>query len=236
MRNHKAEPAAERVQTIGSFAGAFLSFEGIPEVTTLQSLVIKGPRTIGALAWPTAGLPRTEREMLQLRLIAILKYVYRQRIFFQGQMDRLIESMMPPSAVPLPPQVLQARRNAEARDALLREFGAMTSAQIGERAGSKSPNRAALAHRWKSDGRIFAVSHQGLNYFPGFQFTEDGQPVEIIKDVLHLLGNKLAPWELALWFTRRNGWLSGRRPVDFLRTEPEEVLLAAAREAEELVF
>jgi hypothetical protein len=76
--------------------------------------------------------------------------------------------------------VLQTRRNTVARDALLREFGAMTSAQIGENEGARSPNRAALAHRWKSDGRIFAVPHHGANSFPGFQFNEDSQPLEVI--------------------------------------------------------
>src|SRR5436190_187148 len=58
--------------------------------------------------------------------------------------------MIPSSSVPLPPQVLQARRNADARVKLLEEFGALKSTDIGTAAGSKASNRAALAHRWKS--------------------------------------------------------------------------------------
>lgn len=159
-----------------------------------------------------------------------------QRIEMEEQMQKLIAAMMPSATVPLPPYVLQARRNAVARDALFREFGAMTSAQVGESAGSRSPNRGSLAHRWKSDGRIFSVLHQGSNYFPGFQFTDEGQPVEVIGKVIAILGEKLAPWELALWFTKSNGWLAGRRPVDLLLEAPDRVVAAAEREAEERVF
>jgi hypothetical protein len=42
--------------------------------------------------------------------------IAQRRNELDAQMQRMIESMIPPSAVPLPPQVLQARRNAEARD------------------------------------------------------------------------------------------------------------------------
>ena len=65
----------------------------------------------------------------------------------------LIEALMPvPLAVPTPAAVLQARRNAEARTALLREFGALRSAEVAELAGSRAGNRAALANRWRSEG------------------------------------------------------------------------------------
>lgn len=183
-----------------------------------------------------ATLEFLRRDVLRLKVLAILKSIYTQRVQMQTQMQNLIEAMTPPAAVPLPPQVLQARRNAVARDALLREFGGMTSAQIGENAGSRSPNRAALAHRWKSDGRIFAVPHQGTNYFPGFQFRDDGQPLEVIAQVIRILGSKRGPWEIALWFTSNNGWLGGRRPVDLLREDAASVVTAAEREAEDLFF
>jgi hypothetical protein len=149
---------------------------------------------------------------------------------------RMIESMIPSSTVPLPAQVLQARRNAEAREQLLHEFGAFTSADIGDAAGSKASNRGALAHRWKSDGRVFAVLHRGTTYFPGFQFTAEGQPLPIIAEIVSILGDIRPGWELALWFAASNGWLSGKRPVDVLLTSPAAVLEAARREAEERAF
>jgi DNA-directed RNA polymerase specialized sigma24 family protein len=141
-----------------------------------------------------------------------------------------------PATVPLPPQVLQAQRNAAARHLLVTEFGGLTSADIGQLAGSKSSNRAALAHRWKSDGRIFAVTHQGTPTFPGFQFSPEGQPLPVIASLLAILGATHRGWELALWFLGSNGWLGGRRPVDLLLTAPNRVIAAARHEAEAFVF
>jgi hypothetical protein len=69
--------------------------------------------------------------------------------------------------VPSAPAVLQARRNALAREELFKEFGAYTSAEVADLAGSKAANKAALANRWKQEGRIFSVMHHGVDYFPG---------------------------------------------------------------------
>ena len=60
------------------------------------------------------------------------------------------------------------------------------------------------------------------------------QPV--VADVLATLGQQGRGWQLALWFTSANGWVDGRRPVDLLHSEPEEVAQAAKWEAEGLVF
>jgi hypothetical protein len=149
--------------------------------------------------------------------------------------SRLIESMLP-AAVPSAPAVLQARRNALAREELFKEFGAYTSAEIADLAGSKASNKAALANRWKQEGRIFSVTHHGSTYFPAYQFDAEGRPRSVIAQVIDTLGRKSAEWELALWFTRGTGWLDGRRPVDLLESEPEEVAQAAEREAEGLFF
>jgi hypothetical protein len=185
--------------------------------------------------WTRENPAKATTSVAALALGAGLVYSMTRRHEELQQMEEMIGAMMPRTAVPLPVQVLQARRNAEGRAALFQEFGALTSAQIGEMAGSKSPNRAALAHKWKTDRRIFAVPHQGVNYFPGFQFSQDGQPLPVIGAILEELAEWSA-WDIALWFTSRTGSLGGRRPVDLLKSEPDAVVRAAAAEAEELVF
>ncbi|HYI09885.1 MAG TPA: hypothetical protein VEK57_12545 [Thermoanaerobaculia bacterium] len=152
------------------------------------------------------------------------------------QMNRMVEAMLPDMRVPLPVEVLQARRNAEARYELLQEFGGLTSTQVGEFAGTKSSNRAALAHRWKSDGRIFSVVYRGVTYFPGFQFDAEGQPLPVMAEIIKIVGQVAKGWGVALWFTGANGWLGGKRPVDLLVKNPKKVLEAARHEAEELYF
>jgi hypothetical protein len=146
----------------------------------------------------------------------------------------MIESMMP-SRVPTAPMVLQARRNGAARTELMDEFGLLASSEVAEINQSKAENKAALASRWKGEGRIFSVKHDGRDWFPGFQFETSGRPRPIIARVLEALGGS-REWETALWFTGASGYLDGDRPVDHLEDDPEAVIRAAAHEAEDVYF
>ncbi|MFP5284653.1 MAG: hypothetical protein ACLGI9_02845, partial [Thermoanaerobaculia bacterium] len=149
--------------------------------------------------------------------------------------ERLIESMLPPT-VPSTARVLQARRNALAREALLQEFGALTSAEVADLAGSRAANKAALANRWKQEGRIFPITHHGQTLFPSYQFDSNGQPWPVIAEILSTLGQQSRDWELAIWFVSSSGWLGGRRPVDLLEDDPAAVAKAARHETFDLVF
>ncbi|HYU31744.1 MAG TPA: hypothetical protein VEW48_06245 [Thermoanaerobaculia bacterium] len=155
-----------------------------------------------------------------------------------AQMERMIEAMLPPLSTLLPSTVeaLQARRNAEARASLVRDFGALTSTQVAELAGSRASNRAALANRWKQEGRIFSVNYEGATLYPAFQLDAEGRPWPVIAEVIRTLGSKSTDWELALWFTTNVGWLDGQRPVDLLESDPAAVAEAAESEAAELVY
>jgi hypothetical protein len=151
----------------------------------------------------------------------------------------LIERLMPGRLeVPTPAVVLQARRNAEARTALLGEFGALRSAEVAEMAGSRAANRAALANRWRAENRVVAVPVGDELFYPGFQFTPEGRPHPTVAAALRTLRSlpELSDWQAALWFAGASGWLGGRRPVDLLDEDPGAVEAAARREVEELVF
>lgn len=157
----------------------------------------------------------------------------------QRRFQDLIERLMPERVeVPAPAVVLQARRNAEARTALLGEFGALRSAEVAELAGSRAANRAALANRWRAENRVVAVPVGDELLYPGFQFTPEGRPRPAVGAALAILRSDagLSDWQAALWFVGANGWLGGRRPVDLLEDDPGAVEAAARRELEELVF
>lgn len=171
----------------------------------------------GAALWVAAG----DEELLSQAMALVHSAQGRSE-----QMHGMIEAMLP-SEVPGKAAVLQARRNTEARRALFDEFGALTSTEVAELAGSSAKNRAALANRWRKERRIFAVNHHGQLYFAGFQFREDGRPRPVIADVLHAFGESEGSWQIALWFTGACGWLDGARPVDLLSSEPEKVAKAA---------
>ena len=144
-----------------------------------------------------------------------------------GRQAKLIKAMAPPVALPGEAAVLQAQRNAEARAAILEEFGGLTSAQVADLGGSRAANRSATAHRWRSEGRIFAVSYRGATVFPGFQFGAEGRPRPVVAEVVRRLGGAVGPWELALWFTTASDRLGGARPVDRLDADPDAVVAAA---------
>jgi CheY-like chemotaxis protein len=140
---------------------------------------------------------------------------------------------LPKPAAPSAAETAQLRRNADARRAFLAEFGTLTSREAAEFAGSRAQNRAALANRWKAEGKIFAVESGGKTLFPAFQFSDDdGQPRPVIAEVLVVLQPRYSDWQTALWFTGRNGWLGARRPVDVLQSAPDAAVEAARRETE----
>jgi hypothetical protein len=145
----------------------------------------------------------------------------------------LAEELMPSGPLPTVGQVWQAQRNAEARWQLFSEFGAYTSQEIGERR-SRASNKHALANRWRSEGKVFAVEHGGQLVYPGFQFDpETLAPQPVVANVLEALPrDALSDWEVALWWTAGNGWLGGRRPVDVIDDDPSVLAGAAAKLAE----
>ena len=132
--------------------------------------------------------------------------------------------MSPRFEPPPPALLLQARRNAEARRDLLNDYGAFTPATLADANGSTASNRAALASRWRKEGRIFGVTYKDRTYFPSFQFDDRARPLDVIARVMSSFRTKpIGEWEIALWFTSANEWLSGRRPFDRVLEAAESV-------------
>lgn len=116
----------------------------------------------------------------------------------------------------------QAKLLERARRAFLKEFGSLDEPSDCER---------LLRER-----KILALPYQNATYIPSFQLDEKGHPRPAVARVIQILGKDTSDWGVALWFTVANGWLDGKRPVDLLKDEPEEVIQAAEQEAAELVF
>ncbi len=133
-------------------------------------------------------------------------------------LKRRVSKPMDPESV----AARQAKRLERARKAILKEFGSLEKPVDGER---------LLRER-----KIIALSYQDATYTPSFQFDERGNPRPAVAKVIQILGKDTSDWGIAIWFTAANGWLDGKRPVDLLEDEPEEVVQAAEQEAAELVF
>ncbi|MBZ6384052.1 hypothetical protein [Sphingomonas sanguinis] len=130
-------------------------------------------------------------------------------------------------------QAAVAADNTAIRQRFVQEIETFTSAQVAARAGHEAKNRHQTAARWKALRRIFAVSYQGQDRFPAFQFDADGKPRPVIKKVLEVLPDNRTPWQVAFWFVSSNSWLGGPAPSDRL-DDADAVIEAAVHESDEI--
>jgi hypothetical protein len=208
-----------------SFMGEFEVVDGLPSSSELRSMA----DLVGEGA-PTRAIERLARVLERAEQLGWTAYLVAVDRDASTAVEPLIESMLPdnPPEIPSQAAVLQARRNAEARIELLREFGFLTAEQIAE-GRSRAANRSAMAGRWRSEGKIAGVEWKGRVLYPGFQFDEEGGPLPIVARVLTSLPrDRMSDWEVALWWTSANGWLSGDRPVDWLHAADQQPLIDAA--------
>jgi hypothetical protein len=149
-----------------------------------------------------------------------------------GDVGALIEAQMETGQPGTSPILEHVRRNAQARDAFIAECGGLlTSLEVAELAGSAADNKAQIAHRWRKEGRIFAVEHRGQTYFPALQFDPaTGRPRDVVARLIKTLAPYYQGWALALWFAGAHAWLDGKRPVEMLERDPGNVLDAAKKE------
>ncbi|MEJ7747751.1 MAG: hypothetical protein WKF56_00485 [Candidatus Limnocylindrales bacterium] len=151
-----------------------------------------------------------------------------QRVDRADPFEALIEAMLP--VVPTTGTANQAVRNAAARREFFAEFPTFTSADVARAAGSAAKNVAALATRWRKEGRVFAVPWGGELRYPAFQFDDDGAPLPTIKPVLEILTAIASHWQVALWFATPSPYLPrDARPIQVM-LDPDRLLAAAQAE------
>lgn len=129
---------------------------------------------------------------------------------------------------PVSPQLarsVQATENAW-RD-MESEFGLLTSTEVSQAVGSKSPNRSYASDQ-RAAGRLLAIKRSGAYRYPGFQIDRLEHRIRPVMEDLLRVAKETGRSEasLALWMTVPTGYLDGARPVDQLAI-PEKVVEAA---------
>lgn len=147
--------------------------------------------------------------------------------------ETIIEVLHALPEVPRAEHMEQLRRNADMRARFLKGVPLLKSADVARLSGSSARNVSAKANRWKSEKRVFSVVQGGVDHFPAFQFTDDGQPAPAIAEILGIFSG-LSDWQIALWFFAPNGWLAEEPPMDVVQREPQAVIAAARRAVEPL--
>lgn len=80
---------------------------------------------------------------------------------------------------------------------------------------------------WKDSRKIYSLLHEGTELFPRYAFSTLFQPVYELEPILMAFEGKKTNLAIACWFAGNNGYLGGKRPLDILETNPEDVLSAA---------
>ena len=140
-----------------------------------------------------------------------------------------IAEMYVPKA-PAPSTVLlQAKMMAEAKRSVLQSGDWITANDIAELAKFSSANPSTQPSKWKREKRIFAIRHNGIDYFPIYALDEDTgyRPYAGLKDIIQVLESRKDGWGMAYWFASLNGRLGSKPPKDLLKTDPGSVLAAA---------
>lgn len=149
----------------------------------------------------------------------------------QGTIDQIVSLLVP--RAPVSPSVLkEAQMLAKAKKAILESGDWLSAGQVAELAGFTSGNPSAQPNRWKHKGKVFALSHNGCDYFPAYGLDQAGgfRPLPAMAQVLDVFAGRKDGWGLAFWFASVNGMLGGKRPQDLLATAADRVIAAAEDE------
>jgi hypothetical protein len=112
------------------------------------------------------------------------------------------------------------------REHFMSHYKGLSAAQVAEEAGNTAKNRSAIASRWASEKKIFGVRFQNQTLYPAFQF-KDGEPIQVIADILKEMPSSFTGWDLAFFLTSPNSYLDGKLPVELLKSKPERVVSLA---------
>lgn len=126
----------------------------------------------------------------------------------------------------------EASMLANAQRAVLSSTRWLTAEQISKMAGFDVIDFSIQLGHWKSNRQIFAIEHDGIEYFPEYSLnaSDNFRPVSVLMKIISLFAESKDSWGLAYWFAGTNGYLGGQRPHELLLIKPIEVLKAAKDE------
>ena len=167
--------------------------------------------------------PQVESILAELIPLVIARVKEKRQTDFRSLLDVLLRGVKLRTL-----DIRSAQNQAKALEAVLENCEWLTAEEIGERGEFSPSNPAALAIRWKLEGKIFAVPYQGKDRFPRYGLDEAFRPIPDLESILKLFG-PISPWRIAVWFESTNTWLDHHRPRELLSKEPEKVLRATKR-------
>ncbi len=172
-------------------------------------------------------------EEVYRRVGEVLPQLIRSR--WQEKLNKVVEGLLPEMALSRA-ALLQASMQAEAKGQILGSGDYVRASEIAKLAGYSENNPSAQPSKWKRDGAIFSIEHNGADYFPlyGLNPEKSYKPYAALSEVLDVFQGKRSGWSIAFWFAGLNSFLDDQRPQDLLAGKPEMVVAAARDEMEGL--
>jgi hypothetical protein len=126
----------------------------------------------------------------------------------------------------------EARMLAQAKTEILQSNDWVTANEISNLAQFSSGNPRSQPNKWKHAGKIFALRHKRVDYFPiyGLDPTPGFRPFSELESVIATWATMKDGWAMAFWFASPNTFLGGKWPKEVFSTNPLGVLLAAKEE------
>ncbi len=108
----------------------------------------------------------------------------------------------------------------------------LTVPELSELTYQTADELRAEVNSLMSEGRIFAINYEGVDYLPIYAFdaNEGYQSVPVLKGVIEILSTRKDAWGMAFWFGSSNSYLGGGLPKEVIRIDPSIVLDAASDE------
>lgn len=151
----------------------------------------------------------------------------------RASLDAIVEALVPRTP-PTPNELKEATMLVRARTAVIGSGDWMTAAEIASVAGFSASNPSTQPNKWKREGAVFAIRHNGVDYFPSYGLDPQAgyRPRKAMAQVIRTFGDSKDGWGLAYWFMSANSFLGGKTPRDLLASDPARVVAAAADECE----
>jgi hypothetical protein len=178
---------------------------------------------------------KKELEHFASNISGVANSMFEEMLYHQEAqvLSRLAEVLVP--RTPAPPRLLkEASMLVQARKAVLESGDWLTAAQVAELAGLSTRNPSAQPNKWKKLGQIFAIHHNGVDYYPGYGLDPDNsfRPYKDLATIITIFDGHKKDWGMAYWFLSANSFLGGKRPQDLLSKRPDRVIQAAEDEVQ----
>ncbi|MBW8466928.1 MAG: hypothetical protein K0M67_01585 [Thiobacillus sp.] len=178
---------------------------------------------------------KRQLESFAMNISGVANSMFEEMLYHQEArvLSRLAEVLVP--RTPAPPRLLkEASMLVQARKAVLESGDWLTAAQVAELAGLSARNPSAQPNKWKKLGQIFAIHHNGVDYYPGYGLDPDNsfRPCKDLATIITIFDGHKKDWGMAYWFLSANSFLGGKRPQDLLCKRPQRVIQAAEDEVQ----